>query len=228
MSVWDEYYATADPTSGNNALLYNLLSSFAPGQQTRVMEFGCGTGDNIAYWMIREADYYGIDGSERALNELLRKRPYLKRNVSHCDFTVEQEFNEEFDVVFDRASVSHNNIPGMTSALNNAWNCLKKGGMFVGSDWFANTHSEANRGDIFEHDPLTRHNYPDGQFHNAGAVTFCGLNEIRSVMGKFELIYIQLRSTVRPMFVRARQRWVSPHFDGKEYVSAVWDIVLRK
>ena len=70
----------------------------------KVLELGCSSGMNAGNILLSEAEYWGIDGSESAIREAVERYP--QGRFLHGDFTT-GGFHD-FDVVFDRASVCHN------------------------------------------------------------------------------------------------------------------------
>jgi hypothetical protein len=82
-------------------------------------------------------------------------------------------------------------------------------------------------------DAMTRTNYPDGQFREVGNVHFSSEKELVELFADFERVHLSERITRRPVrggFLPAGDDmpWISPHYADKEYVSAVWDFVVRR
>jgi len=81
----------------------------------RVLELGCGAGANIPLFLALGWDYYAIEGSPAIVAQLHQRYPHLVNNIRVADFTTDQPFDSFFDVVIDRASLTHNN----TSSIKN-------------------------------------------------------------------------------------------------------------
>lgn len=216
--------------TGISAQLGLLLQNFIghlPGQ--RLLDLGCGTGKAAQVLVPAGVDYHGIDGRDWAVEMAQKEVPEGK--FACTDFTHEQPFEGEFDVVMDRASVPHNDLPGIRRCVNLIWRSLKPGGLYISSDWFSSHHSEVWRGEVV--DDMTRTNYPDGQFQGVGRVHFSSEQELLRLFEPFERCWLEERITRRPLrggFVASDSDppWVSPFYFGREYQSAVWDLMVRK
>jgi len=53
-------------------------------------------------------DYYAIEGSATIVRQLHKRYPELADKVKVGDFTNDQPFLNDFDIVIDRASLTHN------------------------------------------------------------------------------------------------------------------------
>lgn len=218
--LWEERYKLNDVGFATNNLLFYILDVCVPGRQKFVCEFGCGLGWNIDYWLKRSADYRGIDGSRTAIEYVHDVRPYLIERIACADFSRPESFgfgmfgHNTFDVVFDRASVCHNNGIDIRSSVANAFTILKPGGIYIGCDWFSSKHSEFCNG-VPVDDAWTRNGYASGQFTKIGKVHFCTEDEIDDIFKDFEKIMLQ-------------ERLIRPFAGLRDYTTAVWDLAMRK
>lgn len=213
-------------------LAITFQNFIGPMDGQRVLEMGCGCGMNAPWIIASGAEYRGIDGNAQ---EIEAAKSTVEGGVFACaDFTQNQPFLGEFDIVFERASIAHNDLASMRRAIDLAWEALRPGGLFISSDWFSINHSEAGRGDIVDAaEPTTRTNYPDGQFRNIGRVHFSSEAELADLFSRFQRCWMEERITRRPKYGLFRQvaedlPWVSPYYLEREYVSAVWDFMVRK
>ena len=198
----------------------------------RVLELGCGHGNNIEWLQAMGADYWGIDGSEAAVDVACREWPQFAEQIAVCDFTRVQPFESPFDIVIDRAATPHNDGEAIRRTIDLVWDALGPGGLFFGVDWFSINHSEAERGTP-DGDGQTKTGYVDGQFEGVGRVHFFGEVELAQIFHRFERLSLTERITRSPapgMFRpnTGRMRWHSPYFDRTEYRSSVWDLIVRK
>lgn len=215
---WENWYQTNDPIEGWYPELTKLITVWVQ-EADKVLELGPGSGGNIPFILDRGWNYYGIEGSETAVRTLREKYP--KANIIQGDFT-EYPYRPEtiFDLVFERASIAHNDTDGISRALKLVYDCLAPGGIFISSDWFSMNHSEAKRGA-----------YQDGQFDGVGVVHFSAEKELTVLFRDFDRLFIQERITRRPKPAFAKlndPRNISPAFADQDYQSAVWDLVVRK
>lgn len=218
--------------TGSLIVLFNNFIGHLAGQ--KILELGCGVGPNLRYLSLSEADYYGVDASHSAVDEATDQGIHHGIDPSHfacCDFTLGQPFGGEFDVVFDRASISHNPCAGIKSTMETVYAALKPGGIFIGSDWFSQSHDEFKRG--LGVDAHTRRGYPDGQFAGTGNVHFADEGELRDLFQWGQSLWIVERLTRYPkvglfMSQPHQASWIGKDFEGTEYISAVFDFVVRK
>jgi SAM-dependent methyltransferase len=228
---WEDGYAAQTHGTGVDPYLFWLLDSFCQGPQARVLEIGCGIGGSIYYWINRQSDYYGIDGSQSAIDSVHKKYPILRERVTCGDFA-DGLPGGNFDVIYDRAAMTHNCSADIERTVGHIHEALKPGGVFVASDWFSWRHSEFSRGDMGE-DTVTRTGYSDGQFKGVGKVHFFTFGELVKLFKNFQGIMIQERTNRRPgpnPFLNGmnKYRWMSDHFNEEDYISAVWDLVVRR
>lgn len=216
---WENWYQTHDPIEGWYPELVKLITIWVR-EADKVLELGPGSGGNIPLILAKGWNYYGIEGSETAVRTLREKYPQIAEQIILGDFTKENNFRGEFDLVFERASIAHNSLSAIRLALAGAWASLKPGGIFISSDWFSTNHSEADR---FE--------YRDGQFAEVGCVHFSDEEELADLFKDFDRLFIQERIVRRPKpsFCPLKDpRNISAAFADQDYQSAVWDIVCRK
>jgi SAM-dependent methyltransferase len=180
----------------------------------RVLELGCGAGANIPFFQLLGVQYHAVEGSPSVVKRLHERFPDLAQRITVGDFTANQPFEPGFDLVVDRAALTHNSTTGIESGLQLAWQALKPGGYFIGVDWFSANHSEYRRGtaDVDEH---TRTNYHDGQFAGVGRVHFSDAAHLRKLFSRFELLFLEEKLLQR----------VVPEGD---YQFASWNLVARK
>ena len=87
---------------------YTIRFSKLNKTKSRVLELGCGSGPNIPFFLSLNAEYFGIDGDALIINKLKKQYPKLKHNLFCGDFTHKISFTKKFDLIVDRASLTHN------------------------------------------------------------------------------------------------------------------------
>jgi SAM-dependent methyltransferase len=216
---WEERYAEGThlsvwPWSDLVSLVHRHGKTIVASGEGRVLELGCGAGANIPLFRALGMDYYSIEGSPTIVRQLHGRYPDLAEKILVGDFTHELPFGNDFDLVIDRASMTHNNESSIRDALALVLNALKVGGMFIGSDWFSNSHSDFSRGEQID-DEYTRTNHTVGQFVGAGKVHFSDEQHLRDLFSRFEIVIMteKLVRTCEPL---------------NSHQFASWNVVARK
>jgi SAM-dependent methyltransferase len=217
---------------GYSAILDRLVRTSIV-EADKILELGVGLGANIPF-LSEIGEYYGIEGSEKAVTYLHNEFPRMADRIALADFSRVQPFGTGFDAVVERASVPHNDIAAIKRTLALVWASLKPGGLFISSDWFSMNHSEAYRGETIEASAngRTATCFPDGQFVGLDSVHFSDVDELSALFAYFERLTLQERIERRkgPGFAPrvVPVRWRSAAFNDKDYDLAVWDIIVRK
>jgi SAM-dependent methyltransferase len=138
--------------------------------ETFVLELGCGAGANIPFFLELGVHYFAIEGSPTMVNRLRKRFPQLKARIVTGDFTKNLGIPHKFDLVVDRASLTHNTTQAIRSSLSLVSDSLRCGGKFIGIDWFSKAHTDSIAG--IEVDSHTRSNITEGPFADVGNVHF--------------------------------------------------------
>lgn len=139
-------------------------------RRLRVLELGCGQGANVPFVLSFGGEYHGVDGSPTALADLDSRFPG-QLQLATGDFCRALPFDGPFDVVIDRASLTHNDTPGIRSGLKLARDVLAPDGLFFGVHWFSTVADEYAQG-CATNDPYVRSGYTDGRLAGTGVVHF--------------------------------------------------------
>ena len=139
---WEEQYNNNNQMSiwpWSDLVSYVYRYTDYKNKSLKVLELGCGAGANIPLFAKLGVSYYGIDGSETIINMLKQQYPMFSDNLKVGDFTINIPFEEKFDVIVDRAALTHNTTASLGGTLNLVKSHLKdKTGLFIGIDWFSN------------------------------------------------------------------------------------------
>lgn len=197
---WDEIYAAGKQiTRWPWSDLVSAVSRHCGVLKGKhVLELGCGPGGNRMFFEAAGADYLGIDGS------------WFPDQVV-MDFTKEIP-DGPWDLIFDRAAVTHNDTDSIRRCLGLVFDALKPGGIYIGIDWFSTSHDDAHRGE--QVDLFTRTNVASGQFKGVGKVHFSSYAHLMELFCRFEVLSLA-------------HKIVSDKVDQKGPFAS-WNIVARK
>jgi len=216
---WEKTYASGThlsvwPWSDIVSLVNRHCKTLIKKGGGRVLELGCGAGANIPFFLALGMDYSAIEGSSTIVKQLHERYPDLADKIQVGDFTQEQSFQSNFDMVIDRASLTHNTKKVIRRALQIAYDLLKPEGVFIGTDWFSKNHTNFKGGEEFE-DEYTRNNHIENQFEGVGNVHFSDEPHLRDLFSKFEIKFMEEK-----LFRRYEPK------DNHQFAS--WNIVARK
>lgn len=179
-----------------------------------VLELGCGMGANIPFIIAENHKYYGIDGSKTAVDYIKEKYPAIAKNIEVGDFTKEIPFDRNFEIIFDRASVTHNKIKNIHDLMENLTKKICVDGFFIGIDWFSKSHSDYNI--EMEIERGTIQNIETKQFKDVGIIHFFDAQEIINLFSahNFKILKLEEKmiheiSKENPKRVRASFNFVA-------------------
>ncbi len=204
---WEEQYANNSqmsiwPWSDLVSYIYRY-TEVAKRPDMKVLEIGCGAGANIPLFQKIGADYYAIDGSHTITRMLREKYPIYAKNLVVGDFTKEIPFDETFDVIVDRAALTHNTTADIKRTIGFIEEHLPKGkGIFIGIDWFSKSHDDYILGDNILNDPYTKYmGEVKGQFAGVGNVHFSDDAHLRELFANFDIKVMEEKvvSTILPV-----------------------------
>jgi SAM-dependent methyltransferase len=180
----------------------------------KVLELGCGAGANIPLFQSLGWDYMAIEGSKSIVDDLYLRYPNMRDKIVCGDFTAGHPFGSGFDIVLDRAAVTHNNTESCERALRISFDSLKRGGCYIGVDWFSTSHTDYLAGSPVD-DANTRVDIQNGSFTGLGKVHFSSRVHLMQLLRDFDVVVLEEKSINR--FI--------PN-DGHRFAS--WNFIGRK
>lgn len=195
---WDDTYkegkhASVWPWSDLVSFVYRY--SKPDTQPFKVLEIGCGAGANISFFKALGVEYFAVEGSAAAVTKLHDTYPELKENIRTADFTNAIPFDDTFDLVVDRASLTHNSTAAIKRSIRLITDKLKPNGVFIGIDWFSTAHSDYNEGVVAE-DVFTKTNLINGQFVGLGRVHFSNAAHLQELFSNYEILVMEHKTVV--------------------------------
>jgi SAM-dependent methyltransferase len=198
----------------SDVVSYVMRHARPAGEGFRILELGCGAGANIPFFLSLGVEYHAIEGSPAIVEKLHERFPALKDNIVVGDFTYALPQAGEFDLVLDRASLTHNATADIARCLQLVHRKLKSGGKFIGVDWFSTEYSDYEKGRPTD-DPFTREAYREGSFTDVGRVHFSDKPHLLELFSKFDMLVMEHKTVRREI----------PD-DGWSFAS--WNFVAKK
>lgn len=134
--IWEDIYAAGRQF---NKAPFDEVVSFVflhrpqkPPHETKIMEVGCGVGNNLKFFAREGFSCYGVDGSARAIEEANEGAGRLPNyEVQQGDFRRLPWPENYFDMVIDRAALWYVDRPDARKSIYGIHRVLKKGGKFL-------------------------------------------------------------------------------------------------
>lgn len=190
---WDERYQEHSHMSiwpWTDLVSFVMRHARPTGPGFRVLELGCGAGANIPFFYGLGVEYFAVEGSPAVVEKLKDSYPALKNNIIAADFTRGIPFDGEFDLVVDRASLTHNTTDAITRSLDAIHEKLRPGGKYIGIDWFSTAYSDYLKG-VAAGDKYTRTGFLEGSFVGVGRVHFSDKPHLLELFKKFEVAVLE-------------------------------------
>lgn len=162
--------------------VFSNFGHVADRSQVRIVELGCGAGNNLWFAAREGFSVAGIDGSVSAI-EYARGRfadEDLSGDFRLGDFATLPWPDAEFDVVLDRASLASTHREVIVEALRESHRILKPGGRLL-SMMYSNLHGEKEYGRDLGDQTYTE--FRDGYFKDLGMVHFATRAGIEQLFG---------------------------------------------
>lgn len=157
---------------------------------SRILEIGCGVGANIPFLLSTGAQYFAVEGSATAADTVRERFPHLASQIATGDFIANIPFDGGFDLIVDRAAMTHNNEASIRRGIGQLASKLKPGGLFIGIDWFSTSHAGFQSGAPAD-DAWTRQHFESGPFAGVGRVHFSDEAHLRDLFAGWEWIALE-------------------------------------
>ncbi|OLY94530.1 Methyltransferase domain-containing protein [Cnuella takakiae] len=132
------YDAAIAATLPERLIRKKLMDLISPKEGELILEFGCGSGQNLAIGSVRgpRTKWIGIDTDERIL-KVARKKQALSKEVELMSYNGQKLpfSSSHFDCVFSSLVFHHLESDLKKEALLEIFRVLKPGGRFILADW---------------------------------------------------------------------------------------------
>jgi len=165
---------------------FRNLKNLPSKTEVRILELGCGVGNNLPL-ILNEGFYaYGIDGSESAISIAKNNfSNYSNLDLQVMDFTNIKYTDCFFDMIIDRQSIYANTPRNIEKIYNEVTRTLKKGGILISFMYNTNDYhyKKAINNDgyakIIEYNTYTE--FKGGTFKENGTVHFFTIDEVKAL-----------------------------------------------
>ena len=191
-----------------------------------VLELGFGTGPNIVIPVEYNWTYTGIELSKYAF-QIAHQRYIEPRIVTSGGggiTLVNANLNEidiemygEFDLIFERATLTHLDCTSLQRTLGQIYRSLRPGGIFLGLDWFSTSYFEINNGTQVPDFECTYNEFRSGQFESFGTTHFVDYPHIMELFKNFT-----------PLAVRSNHANEFILNSGVPHDPSTWTLVMQK
>lgn len=151
----------------------------------RVLELGCGVGNNSIALATEGFQVTGIDFSDLAIAKAKARSTEKGIEVNFLVSSIEELIihSEYYDYIFDRgAFVCLSNVQ-IERSLKSIYSSLKPGGKFVGFDWYGDKQPDIAWGEKTKDG--TYDNFNQGRFVNQGSINFVSLEQIEGFFKQY-------------------------------------------
>lgn len=183
------------------------------GSSLGVLELGCGAGANVPFFLSLGVDYLGVDGSPSIIQKLKERFPDHDTRFLAKDFTTElprRQVSNGFNVIVDRASLTHNDTPSIHRCLENLAKICSPKAIFLGIDWFSTAHDDSKLGTKV--DTFTRTDLDNTQFHGLGRVHFSTEGHLRELFSEHGFVITTMEHKVISTVIPRSHQFASYNF----------------
>lgn len=185
--VWEELYSSGTdvryPYDQIVSFVYHRLPRHKPLEEIRILEVGCGTGNNLWFAAREGFQVHGVDASPSAIRKarLRFRRENLAGNFSVSDFAALPFSDGSFDLVLDRAAITCCGLSTAKRCVGEARRVLVPGGMFFFNP-YSDRHSSRLLGTSLGDGLFTQ--FTDGPFAHCGQICFYGQADVKNAFAE--------------------------------------------
>ena len=141
LNEWEEVYSSAEVKHKNkypSKTVVSFILGRHRGKGFKVLDIGCGFGNNLRFLLDNGFDAFGVDFSRNVISQIHDEFP---GRVS-CGNALNLEFDDDyFDLTIDRSSLQHNPKSDLPAIFRECRRVLQPGGEF-----FSDFLTEGNNG----------------------------------------------------------------------------------
>ena len=151
-------------------------------KEVRILEVGCGSGNNLWFAAREGFSVTGIDGSSSAIE--FAKQRFQQEGLSGDfvvgDFTSLPFADNTYDLIIDRCALTCCGFSAAQSAVREIWRTMKSGGKFFANPYSDHHSSRASGKSVADGivDGIT-----EGTLTGVGGICFYGRGDIDRLLG---------------------------------------------
>ena len=130
---WEDSYSSQKIQNKNEYpseevifFLMHRFSNLRDKSNIKILDLGCGWGNNLKFFQDKGFTYFGVDFSESAIAHCKKNH----KNVFCCSIDKLPFESNKFDVVIDRMAMQHNPLDIIQKTFFEVKRVLKKEGVF--------------------------------------------------------------------------------------------------
>jgi len=183
---WESIYSNGGqlnkwPYSEVVSFFSRMYLTWGGNKKPRILEVGCGVGNNL--WFLSDAGFEvsGIDYSSTAVEHARERLNGLgvEADLRAGDFKNLPFKDESFDFVLDRAALQHNFPDDLEQAVSEIHRVLVHGGTFFANQFPGAEHPDRLLGS--EVAPKSFNHFSGGAFGNVGLTSFFSLADLEEL-----------------------------------------------
>lgn len=184
-------------------------------KEIKILEVGCGTGNNLWFAAREGFSVTGIEGSKTAVEYAQNRfrEEGLHGEFVVGDFTKLPFADNSFDLVFDRGAIVCVNFDGGKKVCSEVHRVLKTNGKFLFNP-YSDSHTSFGSGDL-QSDGMVI-NIKDGTLAGVGGLCFYGRQDIRRSLGDGWKIY------------SLQQKEYSNFTEPRVSIHSEWEVIAEK
>ncbi len=193
--LWEDLYGHGKgaraPYDYVASFLYRHAPKSRPRSEVKVLEVGCGFGNNLWFAALEGFDVSGVDASSAAIEGAKNRLAEfgLTGSLHVADFTSLPFGDSEYDLVIDRGALTCCGTESIHKAISEISRVLKAGGAFLFNP-ISDSDTSYRAGEPYQDD--LRINITHGDYKGVGQIRFVSRSDIdsflRSEQWKFERI----------------------------------------
>jgi SAM-dependent methyltransferase len=191
---------------------FKRLVAGSPRRSLKVLEVGCGTGNNLWFFAEEGHDVHGLDISPSAIG-LARQHLEslgLEAGLGVSDLSTLPYDDATFDLTLDRECLSCLALSRLPGTIGELYRVLKPGGVHLSFSLYGDAHPDKQAGEEVE--PGTFGRFTSGRLARSGHITFLTPERIGRLFARYSPV-----STKRTC-----------SFDGETLLTEEYSVIARK